>query len=100
MDNNQSNELRDKILNDIKPLIVNDIEDNLDKFDALAKIIQLGGASYDLYKNAYETAAKIEDNNEKKEALMMLLDLIDNPPVAVKIDDVNNADTNEQEGDQ
>ena len=74
---NDIDELRDKILNEIKPLVASDIEDESEKFDALIKIIQFGNTKPELYNKAYDTAIKIEDDNEKKEALMTLLDLID-----------------------
>jgi hypothetical protein len=77
MNENQANELRDKILNDIKPLVVNEIEDTTDRFNAIVKIIRFGNADYNLYRKAYEAASKIDDDAEKKDSLMILLDLID-----------------------
>lgn len=69
--------LRKKILNDVMPLVVEGVENTPDRFTLLLRIIQSGDASADVFQKAYESAASIEEKDEKLSALMSLLDEID-----------------------
>ena len=69
--------LRKKILNDVMPLVVDGVDNTPDRFTLLLRIIQSGDASPTVFEKAYESAASIEEKDEKLSALMSLLDEID-----------------------
>ncbi len=69
--------LRDKILQDVMPLVLDNAGDSSDKFSLLLRIIQGGNASVDLYNKAYETAKAISAPEDKLTAMMSILDEID-----------------------
>ncbi|MEI6053745.1 MAG: hypothetical protein WCQ49_00055 [Candidatus Saccharibacteria bacterium] len=77
MDNNQAAALRDKILAEIQPLMIDGVNDGSDKFDLLMRVIQTGKATNEMFSRAYESAKLIEDKEEKLDALLALLDEID-----------------------
>jgi len=77
MDNNQVTVLRDKILADIQPLMIDGVDDGPEKFDLLMRVIQTGKATNDMFTRAYESTKLIEDKEEKLDALLALLDEID-----------------------
>jgi len=77
MDKDQANLLRDKILEDIKPLMLNDTVEGPDKFALLMRVIQTGKATSEMFTRAYESAKLIEDQEERLDALLALLDEID-----------------------
>ena len=76
MNKEQLESLRGQILNDIKPLAMNS-GDATDKFGILLRIIQAGGATNDVYNQAYEAARQIEDKDEQLNSLLALLDEVD-----------------------
>lgn len=69
--------LREQILGDIVPLVLDSTDDGLDRFSLLLRIIQAGNASGEVYRRAYESAKKIEATDDRLEALMSLLDEVD-----------------------
>lgn len=69
--------LRQKILDSVRPLVIDSVESTPDRFTLLLRLIQSGSTEGELYKKAYECAAAIEDKDEKLAALMALLDEID-----------------------
>lgn len=69
--------LREAILSDIVPLVLESSGDGSDRFSLLLRIIQAGNASADIYKQAYESAKKIEGVEDRLEALLSLLDEVD-----------------------
>jgi hypothetical protein len=69
-------QLRNQIMNDVVPLVI-ESETGSDRFDILIRIIQSGGAAPDIYRKAYESAKKLENKDEKLDALMALVDEID-----------------------
>lgn len=77
MSNSELLSLRTQILSDIVPLVLESTGDTADRFSLLLRIIQAGNASGDIYRRAYESAQKIEDVNDRLEALLSLLDEID-----------------------
>lgn len=77
MDKSQASELRDKILEDIKPLMLGGVADGPEKFELLMRIIQTGKATNDIFVRAYDSAKLIEDQEERLDALLSLLDEID-----------------------
>ncbi len=76
MNKEQLESLRGQILNDIKPLAMNS-NDAVDRFGILLRIIQAGGATNDVYMQAYEAARQIEDKDEQLNSLLALLDEVD-----------------------
>jgi len=77
MDKDQANLLRDKILEDIQPLMLDDTTDGPEKFALLMRVIQTGKATNEMFTRAYESAKLIEDQEERLDALLALLDEID-----------------------
>lgn len=51
--------------------------DAVDRFGILLRIIQAGGASSEIYTQAYESARRIQDKDEQLNSLLALLDEID-----------------------
>lgn len=76
MNKEQLKSLRGQILNDITPLAMNS-NDAVDRFGILLRIIQAGGASNDIYTQAYESARQIQDKDEQLNSLLALLDEVD-----------------------
>lgn len=77
MDVKELIDLRDKILQDVMPLVLDNDGDSSDKFPLLLRIIQGGNASVDLYNKAYEMAKAIDAPEDKLTAMMSILDEID-----------------------
>lgn len=77
MKNNELLAIRNQILADVVPLVTESADNGADRFSLLLRIIQAGNAGADVYKRAYESAKQIEDNDERLEAFMALLDEID-----------------------
>ncbi len=77
MDRQELTKLREQILSDIAPMILDSVESGADKFSLLIRLIQSGGADEAIYKKAYESAKAIEDKGEQLNALIALLDEID-----------------------
>lgn len=77
MDKDQLVSLRDKILEDVVPLVIDGAENGSDRFDLLLRVIRAGNANSSLYARAYESAKAIEDKNDRLEALLSLLDEVD-----------------------
>lgn len=69
--------LREQILSDIVPLVLDSADDGADRFALLLRIIQAGNANGDVYKRAYASAKAIEDSNDRLSALLSLIDEID-----------------------
>lgn len=82
--------LREAILSDIVPLVLESSGDGSDRFSLLLRIIQAGNASADIYKQAYESAKKIEGVEDRLEALLSLLDEVDFDAGQSEIDQVDN----------
>lgn len=76
MNKEQLESLRGQILNDIKPLAMSG-GDPIDRFGILLRIIQAGGATNDVYMQAYEAARQIQDKDEQLNSLLALLDEVD-----------------------
>lgn len=51
--------------------------DATDRFGILLRIIQSGGATNDIYQQAYEAARQIQDKDEQLNSLLALLDEVD-----------------------
>ncbi len=77
MDRQELTKLREQILSDIAPMILDSVESGADRFSLLIRLIQSGGADEAIYKKAYESAKAIEDKGEQLNALIALLDEID-----------------------
>jgi hypothetical protein len=77
MSNSELIALREQILGDVVPLVLESADSGSDRFTLLLRIIQAGNANGDIYKRAYESAKKIEDADGRLEALLALLDEID-----------------------
>jgi len=77
MNDDQLISMRDNILKDIVPLVLENSQNGSDRFDLLLRIIQFGGANSEIYSRAYESAKLIEEKGERLEALLSLLDEID-----------------------
>ena len=69
--------LRNKILGDIMPLVLDSEDNGSDRFALLLRVIQAGGADGAVYARAYESAKSIEDADDRLDALLSLLDEID-----------------------
>ena len=69
--------LRQQILGDIMPLVLESAEVGADRFALLLRLIQAGNATGEIYKRAYESAKAIEDKDEQLDALLSLIDEID-----------------------
>lgn len=70
-------ELRERILRDITPLVLETAEVGGERFSLLLRIIQAGSADSKVYESAYENAKAIEDKSNQLRALMDLLDEVD-----------------------
>lgn len=77
MDKDQLISLREKILEDVVPLVVDNAQNGADRFSLLLRVIQAGNANTELYTRAYESAKAIEDSNDRLESLLALLDEVD-----------------------
>lgn len=77
MTNSELLSLREQVLKDVMPLVLESTNAGPDRFSLLLRIIQAGNASSEIYKRAYETANKIEDSDDRLQALLSLLDEID-----------------------
>lgn len=77
MNKDQLIQLREKILNDVTPLVIENAQDGLDRFELLIRVIRAGNSSVELYSRAYESAKSIEDTSDKLQALLTLLDEVD-----------------------
>lgn len=77
MTNEELKTLRDKIITDITPLVVENAGDGVDRFSLLLRVIQGGNANQEIYQHAYESAHKIEDSKDRLQALLSLLDEVD-----------------------
>lgn len=69
--------LRNKILGDIMPLVLDSEENGPDRFELLLRVIRAGNADGAVYARAYESAKNIEDVDDRLDALLSLLDEID-----------------------
>lgn len=69
--------LREQILSDITPLVLETAEPGAERFSLLLRLIQAGTADSEVYNKAYENAKAIADSGERLDALMALLDEID-----------------------
>ncbi len=81
--------LREQILSDIVPLVIDSADNGPDRFALLLRLIQAGNASGTVYKRAYESAKQIENTEDRLEALLGLIDEIDfdaNSEPAVTVD--------------
>lgn len=65
--------LREQILADIVPLVLEGGASGQEQFGLLLRIIQSGNANVDIYNKAYESAKSIDDRGERLNALMDLL---------------------------
>lgn len=77
MDEDQLNDLRTKIIADVKPLTLQDMPDGKPGFDMLMQLIRFGDASADVYNKAYDIAKALDDPKERLSSLMTLLNEID-----------------------
>lgn len=77
MNKDQLASLREKILEDIVPLVLDSAQNGADRFGILLRVIQAGNASGELYTRAYESAKAIDDGKDRLEALLSLLDEVD-----------------------
>lgn len=77
MSQNELLSLRERILKDITPLVLEIADEGEARFSLLLRIIQAGNASSVMYEKAYENAKAIENKNEQLNALMSLLDEVD-----------------------
>ncbi len=69
--------LREQILSDIVPLVVDNADSGPDRFSLLLRLIQAGGAPESVYKRAYESAKQIDNTDDRLSALLSLVDEID-----------------------
>ena len=76
MNKNELASLREKILSDVMPLATG-TDMSTGSFPLLIRIIQSGNATKDIYDKAYESAKSIDDNSEKLNALLALLDEVE-----------------------
>ena len=70
-------QLRERLLAEITPLVVENADNGADRFSLLLRIIQSGRATKDIYTKAFESAFAIDDVGEKLDALMALLDEVE-----------------------
>lgn len=87
MNQEQLRLLRERVLSDVIPLVLDSQEDGSNRFGLLLRIIQAGNASSDIYDKAYEAAKSIEDKDEQLNSLLSLLDEIDFNSDQVKQDE-------------
>jgi hypothetical protein len=73
----QLEELRQKILGTVAPLIIDSADTGSDKFSLILRLIQSGNGDQGMYNKAYESAVAIEDSGERLDALMALLNEIE-----------------------
>lgn len=69
--------LRERLLAEITPLVIENTGDGTDRFSLLMRVIQSGRATGDVYARAYESAKSIAETPERLEALMSLLDEVE-----------------------
>jgi len=69
--------LREQLLADITPLVIENSGDGIDRFGLLLRVIQTGKAPQDVYTRAYESAKVIQEGPEKLNALLALLDEVE-----------------------
>ena len=77
MNRQELEQLRQKILGDITPLVVDSTTASADQFSLLLRLLQSGNATPDLYQKAYASAAAIEDKDDRLDAMMNLLDEVE-----------------------
>lgn len=70
-------QLREQLLTDITPLIIENADAGADRFSLLMRLIQGGKATSAVYNRAYQSAKSIEDTPERLDALMALLDEVE-----------------------
>ena len=73
----QLEELRQKILESVVPLIIDSADTGSDKFSLILRLIQSGNADQTMFDRAYKSASTIEDSGERLNALMALLDEVE-----------------------
>jgi hypothetical protein len=76
MNTDELQQLRDQVMNDVVPLVI-ETGSGQDRFDVLLRIIQSGNTSLDVYTRAYESAQKIESADDRLAAMLALVDEID-----------------------
>jgi len=76
MNQEQFQSLRDRILGDVTPLVTS-TNTSADHFDLLLRVIQAGGANEEVYNKAYESAKMIQNNDDRLQSLLTLLDEMD-----------------------
>ena len=69
--------LREQLLAEITPLVIENSGEGTDRFGLLLRVIQSGKASHDVYDRAYESAKSIAEGPEKLTALLALLDEVE-----------------------
>lgn len=69
--------LREEILATVTPLAIDEATNQSDKFQLLIRLIRAGSASVEVYRKAFECAKLIEDNSEKFNSLLELMDEIE-----------------------
>lgn len=77
MNKNELTALRERLLAEITPLVVENAGDGADRFSLLMRVIQSGQATSEIYGRAYESAHSIEQSPERLEALLALLDEVE-----------------------
>jgi hypothetical protein len=77
MNKDQLVALREKLLAEITPLVIENAGDGVDRFSLLLRVIQGGHATNDIYAKAFESANAIDGNPDKLEALLALLDEVE-----------------------
>lgn len=77
MSTNELLSLRERILSDIVPLVLESSSSGADRFSLLMRIIQAGNAGGDVYRQAYQCAKEIENKDDQLDALLSLLEEVD-----------------------
>lgn len=93
---NELQALREQILADVTPLVVESVATGADGFSLLLRLIQSGNAPDDVYKKAYEIIKTIESKSEQLNSLMSLLEEVD---VDIDRQTVSEPEADEIEGD-
>ena len=88
--------LRERLLAEITPLVIENAGDGVDRFSLLLRVMQGGHATSQIYAKAFESANSIDQSPDRLEALLALLD-----EVEVDIDsDSDKADQSVEEAPQ
>lgn len=77
MNKDELTALRERLLAEITPLVIENAGDGVDRFSLLLRVIQGGHATSQIYAKAFESAHSIDQSPDRLEALLALLDEVE-----------------------